>query len=388
MTTHSLTSPTATLSHGSARGDPNKQEGQQTLMPTTPNSTGIDNHWSMHAFKLWFAVFIIVFSISFAIVHTSINTLSESSVGGLNDSYSYVDAYYGKQVIGHWRYRIVTIELARLVPVDVERLLQRDPTPYRRAHIHFAVVNLGFLTLTGLLLFAYARHLVGYIELAILAPIIYLTSRTNLQSAGAPMVDPGAFFFLLLGTWAILRCKAVWLLIAMLFGIFTKETTLLLWPLLWLADHLGVRQKLFLSALLIPGTLAFLTFRFILYPDSIGASFFNLERVGNSIEQLRRMFTFNGLIDTVSSFSLFWVPAIFTVLRLPYPSILGRWLWFIVLLLAMILFLGGNYGRILFMAFPVVIPLALLGIGCWIGVTERTGALRRQTNPLPLPLGE
>jgi hypothetical protein len=43
--------------------------------------------------KLWLAVIIIVFSISLSIVHTSINTLSETAIGGLVDSYFYVDSY-------------------------------------------------------------------------------------------------------------------------------------------------------------------------------------------------------------------------------------------------------------------------------------------------------
>jgi hypothetical protein len=248
------------------------------------------------------------------------------------------------------------------VPAQLEQLLQRDATPYRRAHIHFAVVNLGFLTLTGLLFFAYSRYLVGNVWLALLGAVIYLTCRTNLQSAGAPMVDPGAFFFLLLGMWAILRRRPLWLFIAMLIGVFTKETTLLLWPLLWLADHLAMRQKLLWSALLVPGTLAYLTWRFILNPDSGGTSFFSIEEARNFAEQLRGVVTPNGFIDIVSSFNLFWIPAAITVFFLPYPSILRRWLWLTALLVAMIALLGGNYGRILFLAFPVVIPLALVGI--------------------------
>jgi hypothetical protein len=341
-------------------------------MTVSIDSFGIGNSTPLsgNTLKLWLAVFIIVFSISLAIVHTSINTLSESTVGGLVDSYSYVDAYYGKEVQGHWHYRIVTIGLAKLVPAQVEQLLQRDATPYRRAHVHFAVVNLCFLTLSGLLFFAYSRYLVGTVWLAVLGAVIYLTSRANVQSAGAPMVDPGAFFFLLLGMWAILRLRPLWLFIAMLIGVFTKETTLLLWPLLWLADHVGVRQKLLLSARLIPGTLAFLIFRFVLYPESGGSSFFSLEETSNFVEQLRGMFTPNGFVDIASSFNLFWIPAAFAVFHPPYPSILRRWLWLIALLMAMILLLGGNYGRILFLAFPVVIPLALVSIRHWIIPTE------------------
>jgi hypothetical protein len=330
---------------------------------------------------LWFALIIVVSSISVAIVHTSVSTLSDSPVGGLNDSNAYVDAYYGKPVTGHWRYRVLTIQLARLVPTQVEELLQRDKTPYRRAHIHFAVVNVVFLTLTGLLLFEYARDLVELVQLAILAPVIYLTSRTTLQSAGAPMVDPAAFFFLLLGMWAILRSKPFWLGTAMLFGVFAKETTLLLWPLLWLANHLGARCKLALSAILLPGTLSYLGFRFFFYPDEIGETVFNINQLSNFTEQLRRLFTPNGLVDIISSFNLFWIPAIFALCRIAYPSILGRWLWFIGLLLVMIIFLGGNYGRILFLGFPVVIPLALLGIGSWIGVTGATDGACQRNRP-------
>src|SRR5438128_3064111 len=101
-------------------------------------AVSLESSASRNTPKSWLDVFIIVFSISLAIVHTSINTLSESSIGGLIDSFAYVDAYYGKEVQGHWRYRIVTVGLAKLVPTQVEHLLQRDHTPYRRAHIHFA----------------------------------------------------------------------------------------------------------------------------------------------------------------------------------------------------------------------------------------------------------
>lgn len=321
---------------------------------------------SKETVKLWLAVFTIVCSISIAIVHTSINTLSESSVGGLTDSYFYVDEFYGKQTEGHWQYRIVTIELVRLVPNQVERLLKRDVTPYRRAHIHFAIVNVLFLILGGCLFFTYSRDLLKSVWLAILGSVIFLTSRTNLLEGGAPMVDAGAFFFLLLGAWAILRVSPVWLFIAMLVGVFTKETTLLLWPLLWLTDHLSTRQKMLFSILLVPGTVAFLIFRFVLYPDPAGSDFFSIEKVPDFVDQVRGILTPNGLIDLVSSFSLFWIPAAFAMFRLSYPSILRRWLWLIPLLMVMVLFLGGNFGRILFLAFPVVIPLALIGLRHWI----------------------
>ncbi len=165
--------------------------------------------------------FILSLSISLSIVHTSINTLSENALGGLVDTEAYVASYYGEEVYGHWRYRVVTIGLARLIPDAVESLLQRDPTPYRRAHIHFAFVNLGFLTLSGVLLYDYLRSFVEGIWLAMIGVAIFLTSRVNVQGAGAPMVDPGSFFFLLMGAWAILKRRPIWLFVAMTIGVFT-----------------------------------------------------------------------------------------------------------------------------------------------------------------------
>jgi hypothetical protein len=263
--------------------------------------------------RLWLAVFIVVFSISFSTAHTTLNMLGET---GWGDSYHYVNSYYGKEDRGHWRYRILTIELAKLVPAQVEQLLTHA-TPARRAYIHFAVVNLGFLTLTGLLFFAYCRHLIGNVWLAVLGAVIFLTCRT-VQSASSPLVDASAFFFLLLGMWAILRRRPLLLFMTMSIGIFAKETTLLLWPLLWLADHIAIRQKLLLSSLLIPGTFIYLIWRFVVDADPRGPSFFNIEQAGNFTEQLHGMLTPNGFIDIVSSFNLLWIPAVVAALRLSY----------------------------------------------------------------------
>ncbi|MHB8624647.1 MAG: hypothetical protein ACYDEO_00435 [Aggregatilineales bacterium] len=316
-------------------------------------------------FTTWLVIFIVTFSISLSIVHTSINTVDETHLGGLTDSLAYVNSYYGKEVMGHWRYRVLTIGLARLVPNQLELLLQRDPTPYRRAHIHFAVVNLCFLTATAMLLYAYLMTFFAEKQLALLGAVIFLTSRVNVQSGGAPMVDPSSFFFLLLGMYAIIRRNTWMLFISCTLGVFAKETTLLLWPMLWLAD-LQWRRKGLYSLVLLPGTAAYMVFRYIIYPDPSGASFFSLELMGGIAGQLHSFLTPNGLVDWISSFNLFWIPAIYALIRLPKPVLIRRWLWMIPIVLAMIILLEGDLGRILFLTFPVVIPLALIGIQHWM----------------------
>jgi hypothetical protein len=103
------------------------------------------------------------------------------------------------------------------------------------------------------------------------------------------------------------------------------------------------------------------------------------------IQQLHDMLTPNGIIYIVSSFNLLWIPAAVAAFQLPYPSILRRWLWLVSLIIAMIIFLNGSYGRSLFLTFPVIIPLALIGIRHW--VSQSVGTQSEDIDGLP-PIGQ
>ncbi|HEX3050386.1 MAG TPA: hypothetical protein VHP83_07015 [Aggregatilineaceae bacterium] len=328
--------------------------------------------------KPYWISLIISFSISLAIVHSSINLLNENELGGLVDAEKYVAVYNGEDVSGHWGYRVVTPTLARLVPDQIEQLLQRDPTPFRQAHAHFAVINLIFLTLSGVLLYEYLSDFFNNFWLILIGIVIFLTSRTNIQSAGAPLVDAGANFFLLLGMLGIARQNITLVFLASTIGTFTKETTILLWALLWLAN-IQSRRKITLSIALLPGTLGYLTYRFLIDPDGSGGSYFT-ESINMIPDMLETLVTPNGIMDWISSFNLFWIPAIYALFRCDIPILLRRWLWFVPLVIVMILLLQGNLGRILFMTFPVVIPLALIGMQEYLGIGHE-GNIPREHQP-------
>ncbi len=79
-------------------------------------------------------------------------------------------------------------------------------------------------------------------------------------------------------------------------------------------------------------------------------------------DQLYKLTHFNNFLDLFSSFGLLWLPAIFALKYQKLPQELYRYSLLIPFLLGIIVFFGLNLGRALFMAFPVIIPLALFGI--------------------------
>ncbi len=154
----------------------------------------------------------------------------------------------------------------------------------------------------------------------------------------------------------------------------------MLWPLLWLAA-ISWKQKALYSLVLLPGTIGYMLFRFWLFPDPSGGSFFSVELAGRAFDQLKTFVDPNGLVDWISSFNLFWIPALYAIVRRLTPSVLRGWLWFIPIVAVMILFLGGNLGRILFLTFPVVIPLALIGMREWLAPAGGSAAPVEKLDP-------
>ena len=314
-------------------------------------------------------------NISLSTVLTSMNTLSVDNLGGLSDASDYVRLYYGEHVENQRRYRMGTIWLAQLVPDSIERLLRREPTRFVRAHIHFALVNLFFLTSAGVVFFIYLSHFFETPWLSLLGVTMFLTSRVVLQQGGAPMVDPSAFLFLLLGALAILKDRP-WLLVgSFAVGLVMKETALFLWPLLWLSE-LSFRRKRLYSVWLLPATILYLSYRFVIDPISED-TFFNLSLAGQAFSQIRSMLTPNGVLDWFSSFGLFWFPALYAIVFSEKPTVLKSWLWLIVILALSVIFLWGNPARSLFLAFPVVIPVALIGIRDWVEASRHGSADQR-----------
>jgi hypothetical protein len=91
---------------------------------------------------------------------------------------------------------------------------------------------------------------------------------------------------------------------------------------------------------------------------------------GQVLEYLRpsilRFLRLNTYVSIAIAFGPLWLPAIYAWGRCSLPVFLRHCLWFIPLAIMAIIVGTGNTSRSLFLIFPVVIPLAVLGLSRWL----------------------
>ena len=92
-------------------------------------------------------------------------------------------------------------------------------------------------------------------------------------------------------------------------------------------------------------------------------------------DPLRRILLLHTYAATAMTFGLLWLPAIYACLYAPLPLFLKRSLWFVPLVVSTFLFGPANMQRALFLTFPVVIPLAVLGLYQWTSASNRSRLL-------------
>jgi hypothetical protein len=259
-------------------------------------------------------------------------------------------------VYGNFRFRILTPMLAATLPdppawlFDAARPLSGEWID----KIKFGFINFIFLSATGALFFYYLSSL-GFLPLeSLIGVLLFYSARPVLQSSGIPMVDASAVFFLLLGMWAIVRQAPLLLCVSFAAGIFAKETLLLIVPALLFSQMKGKVKTLFFLS---PVIIFYFFFRFLSY-GNINDLYFNFNVIALLDCFMSRVSRVSMLIDTFSSFGFLWLFMLYALFSGKAPLLLRRWLW----LLAVIFLFSGGYGRILFLAFPVIIPLSLLGI--------------------------
>jgi hypothetical protein len=85
-----------------------------------------------------------------------------------------------------------------------------------------------------------------------------------------------------------------------------------------------------------------------------------------SLPSILRLRNLHLYVTVVVSFGPLWLLALYGWLRCPLPVFLRRCLWFVPLVFLAILVQGGGIVRSLFLVFPVVIPLAVLGLSRWL----------------------
>jgi hypothetical protein len=275
------------------------------------------------------------------------------------------------QSMSPFKYRILTPALVSVMPSIPRSLLPGDIKlhPLQTSDetdeliFRFTLVNSLFTwgAAIYLLLFLYA---LGFSPVyGLLGAMSYLTLNFTMLYNPLPMADASAQFFLIAGFFYIhqKRWSVVFLLI--LIGYFSKE---IVGPLLSAAWVLDQREKLIKTV-----TIASIpTFIYILARILFPASVAHFNQSSNLIQTFQLMFIELHLFNRRFYFEFFirtflWLGPFAAITCLRYRSQIPPFLrkqWIFVVLVCMQFCLASDTGRLFFLAFPVLLPLGLIGL--------------------------
>lgn len=308
---------------------------------------------------------IVVVSFSLSIVYSNVQSYrAESSLTtGYPDSLDYLNMYAGRPGVSLRAYRPLVPFLARLMPALPSWLF--NPTKsldhLTVAVWRFGIVNLFFLIGACLALYILQQGFaMTYLE-SFLGVLLFLSSQTVMRSAGLPMTDTAFFFFFLLCLIGIQRNNPLLLLVSHTIGISAKELVILSLPMILLAV-LPWRRKIIFLACLIPGVIVYIILRFTTGTSPMDG-YVTGKVLGYMGAQIRYILSVNGLINLFFSFGLAWIPFGYALLKkVRSPVLLRRWCWLTAIVFVGVILGAGNLSRAMFSAFPVVMPMASLGL--------------------------
>ena len=333
--------------------------------------------WARPEVRQTVVAVLIALTATYSIAYVSIQYVDSENYGGNRDTLDYLAFARGEKVNTEVlsEARALTVWLVKALPNPPAFLFAegRDVDDEWNLKIRFAAVNSAFLVGAALLLWVYCGQIGMSALESYLGMLLFLTSLTVVYQGAIPLVDPSAFFFIALGMVAIASDK-VWLFAVVLaVGLFAKETTGFLLPLALVTVE---RRRLWWLAAALPGIALFLAWRWFVVPEGSG-NLGNLdpERIREAIGGLSQLLRVNRAAEVVSSFGLLWIPALYALVSGKLPARM-RWqyLWVALVLVAPIL-LGTNLGRVWFLAFPVIIPSAVIGIRHILRTTEERTAV-------------
>ena len=280
-----------------------------------------------------------------------------------------------EDVAAPYRYRVVVPYLARAVPAPPEALFTRPADPLERATLfRFAVLNLIGLALAAWFLFLLMAALGFAPPESVIGGVLFLCCLQPLTIGTLPLVDAWAYALLAGCLFAVVRNDLLSLFLLFSVGLFTKETILLvpLASLLLPATRASLLRRLLVF---VPALLAYLAFRLLWFPAD------GLYSLASS-----RRFAFDLFVSGVHlpllsrgvrSFGLLWPLALYgwLCLRGDRAHPLTRWAPLVPVILLIPFVLALNLGRVWFFAFPIVLPLAVIGLSAlWNGGGARLAA--------------
>jgi hypothetical protein len=308
--------------------------------------------------------------------------IHDTALGGAKgDAAQYVRMFQGvslREIPKPFRYRILTPYLARCVPFLPQSMTRvYDVSSDKIVKFKFAVVNVLGLGVAGLFTSLLCQT-IGFTALeSLVGALLFVTGFTAVNFGGAPMVDALSFLFLGAAVVCVLRNWAAGLVVSVLVGMFARESTAyVLVPILTQKAPASTRVRNVLLCL--PGIVAYLVFREVLLPTRMGWNYGGADMLDN----LRLVFTSPGrlgwiLTDGGLAFGLLWILALWggwtLARRRAWDHPLFRLSFLIPFAVVVPNLIWANIGRLFYLAFPAVIPLALLSIRRVFGEAELPG---------------
>lgn len=260
-----------------------------------------------------------------------------------------------------YRYRVVVPFVAhfwlRLRGADLA-----GPEAENLVQATFAVLSLVGLAVAAWAVCNYLRAFGFSAQEGLIGALLFLLTWPVLRFGGAVLTDSWSHAALAGAAYAIVARRHWLLLTAVTVGMFVRETTVFA-VLLVLVVPAPRSARLRQLACFVPGMAGYLLFRFVLSPTSVGYGY-TVDRIQRHLAGLTSPSGFTGavreLVLTFGAMGLLLLVGVVgnrTARALP-----PRLVWLIPVALVIPFVIASNLARVWFLAFPAVIPLAVLGL--------------------------
>lgn len=316
-------------------------------------------------FKEFFYPFIITFGIMACLIYFGDKVLPNFMSGVWPFDQIYLEMSYNpfKAINAPFTYRVLTPLIVYLLPFE---------------HLTgFIIVNIFFLFATSLLFFYYLRKSNFSFLVSIIGLFFFMLSPTTIfMMASICQVEVLMWFMLLLAFYAILCNNDKLYVLALLIGVMNKETVLIIIPLYFLnklksnGSLLHSIKSTIITAL--PALIAFMLIRlyFGLSGTYNSIPYYSIEFVKFILKEYLQL----GVADPY--YQLFGIHSPLCVPYFIYVTFGSLWLFmlfnlkhidnnflknslYLIPFIFLQLIIGIDIRRILFIAFPIIIPIAL-----------------------------
>jgi hypothetical protein len=284
----------------------------------------------------WIGVVLVCLGVAYAIATSHVQMFEPASVAATTPAYNDAMRYIAMvertgTAPSPYRYRILVPALARLIPDRVISLVssRKDPTTAWIAAAKLSLLNVLFLAAAGAAIVLLMLVLRFDWNEAMLASLLFYTTRPVVQYGGVPMVEAAAWFFLAAAAASLLAQRYLALALITAIGVLAKETVLLVIPLAVLSPH-SRRERFRSLGALVPAALLCVALRVWYLPDASPDAFgawWNSARAAWLDVTAELWLSPSGFVDLVSSFGPLWVLAVIGYRALPENHVVRGGLW-------------------------------------------------------------